>query len=442
MRVVRTLAASGLLLLGVTAPASADSIAYVKDNNIWLANPDGSHQVQVTRDGTAAVPYRSPSQADDGRIAAGHGGEIVKLAQSGQVLARFAPPTATDSAGQVVEDVPQQIAMSPSGSRIAYVYSQPSCPVGAPCGVRQVMLYSYPDRTTPASEFGQQTGLTNPSWIDDHRVLAFGGHFHQVNVDSPGGGDDDASYWFDDPGNEDVADGELSRAGDRLALVRSYGPGTHIAIYQVDGIGGPAPDPACYTGKDASLTGPSWSPDGSKLAFADSEGIEVLPLPQVVPGDCPGAGSSAVILPGASQPDWGPAAIGADAGTWTPGPGLAAQGGQPTSQPSGPVAGLTLQVLVPRRFSLKTAVRSGVVIRIRSSMEGRIAATASVKRRSVAGKTVTATAGTTVRVRLHVKRVSLAWLRRSHVKKITLSVTLRPVSGNRVTRTATIRITR
>src|SRR5690349_5383999 len=317
MHPIRMLAMSGLLTLSVAAPAAADSIAYVKYTNIWLASPDGSHQVQITHDGTPTTPYRSPSQADDGTIAAGHGGEIVKLAQSGQVLAHFAPPTATDSTGQVIQDVPQQIAISPDGARIAYVYSQPSCPPGAPCGVRQELLYSYSDRTTPVSTFGEQTGLTNPSWIDNNRVLAFGGHFRQVNVDSPGGANDDALYWFDDAGNEDVGDGELSRQGDRLALVRSYGDNTHLAIYHVGGgAGGPTPEAACYTGKDATLAGPSWSPDGTKLAFQDVEGIEVLPLPQVVAGDCPGASSSTVVLPGASAPDWGPAAIGSGAGTY------------------------------------------------------------------------------------------------------------------------------
>ena len=443
MCLIRTLVASGLLMLGVTAPANADSIAYIKDSNVWLATPDASHQVQVTHDGTATVPYRSPSQADDGTIAAGHGGDIVKLAQSGQTLAQFAPPTATDSAGQVVQDVPQQVAISPNGSRIAYVYSRPACPPGAPCGVRQVMLYSYPDRTTAASVFGQQTGLTNPSWIDDDRVLAFGGHFRQVNVDSPGGGDDDAAYWFDDPGNEDVADGELNRSGDRLALVRSYGPDTHIAIYHVGGgVGGPAPDPACYTGKDASLTGPSWSPDGSRLAFADSEGVEVIALPQVVAGDCPGASRSAVVLPGASQPDWGPASIEADAGTWTPAQTQPLDGGQSAPGPSGSHPRVKVQVLLPRQVSLEAVAGTGVVIRVRSSMRGRVTASASVMRRLVSSKSATANAGALLKLRLQVKRGSLTWLRRSRAKKITLSVTLRPVSGNSVTRTASVRLTR
>ena len=55
------------------AVASADSIVYVKDGNVWLADGAGGSQYQVTLDGTAEHPYRSPSQADDGTIAAGFG---------------------------------------------------------------------------------------------------------------------------------------------------------------------------------------------------------------------------------------------------------------------------------------------------------------------------------------------------------------------------------
>jgi Dipeptidyl peptidase IV (DPP IV) N-terminal region/WD40-like Beta Propeller Repeat len=429
MKSIRTLAVSGLLTLCPAAPAAADSIAYVKDNNIWLANPDGSHQIQITHDGSATSPYRSPSQADDGTIAAAHGSDLVKLAQSGRLLAQFAPPVATDSTDNVVEDVPQQVAISPDGTKIAYVYSQPSCPPGAPCGVRQVMLYSYSDHTTPAATFGTQTNLTNPTWIDNNRVLAFGGHFHQVNIDSPGGGDDDAHYWFDDVGNEDIGDGELSRQGDRLALVRSYGDHTHFAIYHVAGVGGPAPEAACFSGTDASIAGPSWSPDGTKLAFQDSHGIEVMDLPSVVPGDCPGATSSTPIVPGAAAPDWGPASIGADAGTYphrvTPSP------------PHAPAAGLT--VSLPHSVTLSTAAHSGIVIRARGTVAGRIAASARLGTRAIAAVRANAAAGASVTLRLKPGRASLNVLRRQHHPRLTVTVKL-ITTHDTMTRTATVKI--
>ncbi|MGZ4186584.1 MAG: hypothetical protein ACXVFA_14580 [Solirubrobacteraceae bacterium] len=447
MHPIRVLAVSGLLALSVAAPAAADSIAYVKDSNIWLANPDGSHQVQITRDGNATTPYGSPSQADDGTIAAGHGSEIVKLAQSGRVLARFAPPTATDSTGQVIEDVPQQIAISPDGARIAYVYSQPSCPPAAPCGVRQELLYSYSDRTTPVATFGEQTGLTNPAWIDNNRVLAFGGHFRQVNIGSPGGGNDDALHWFEDAGNEDVGDGELSRQGDRLAIVRSYGQNTHIGIYHVDGgAGGPAPEAACFTGTDATFAGPSWSPDGTKLAFQDEQGIEVLPLPQVVDGDCPGASSSTVVLPGASAPDWGPAAIGSGAGTYVaPGtsasPGDSGNNATPTPAPTATVKRARLNASVPRSLSLAAVATRGVMIRARGSVIGRVTASLQLGRRRLATASVHASADTRLTLRLRLSRASVNLLRRANASRVTVTVTLIPASGPRIVSTSTVHLT-
>jgi hypothetical protein len=295
--------------LAAPAAAQADSIVFTKDHNVWIAKPDGTGLHQVTTDGTAVRPYRSPSQADDGTIAAGHGYDIVRLRQNGQVLSRFDPPAATTSTGATIDEVPQDVAISPDGSRVSFVYHNASCPPGAPCGARQVLLYSYADRATPVSVFGQHTNRRNPSWISGDRILMFGGAGAHVNLDSPGGANDDAQHWFDDDAREDLDDGELSRRGDRLALIRSYGSNAHLAIYSVGQVGGGAPQSACYSGTEATLASPSWSPDGTALAFAHAQGIEVLPLPQVVPGDCPGAGSGRVAIPGGAEPDWGPADV-------------------------------------------------------------------------------------------------------------------------------------
>ncbi len=41
------------------APAAGDSIVYLRDWNVWLANSDGTGQYQVTTDGREALPYLS-----------------------------------------------------------------------------------------------------------------------------------------------------------------------------------------------------------------------------------------------------------------------------------------------------------------------------------------------------------------------------------------------
>src|SRR5271166_1224994 len=63
-------AASLLVVLVAAAPAAADSLVFIRQNNVWLSNQDGTGQYQVTLDGTPSSPYSSPSQADDGTIVA------------------------------------------------------------------------------------------------------------------------------------------------------------------------------------------------------------------------------------------------------------------------------------------------------------------------------------------------------------------------------------
>jgi len=67
MSPIRMLAVSGLLTPAAAAPAAADSIAYVKDSNVWLASPDGTHQIaaSIVTDGLARPPqvaarFRAP----------------------------------------------------------------------------------------------------------------------------------------------------------------------------------------------------------------------------------------------------------------------------------------------------------------------------------------------------------------------------------------------
>lgn len=308
-RLLSTVAAvAAALPLVAAGPAAADSIVYVKDRNVWIANPDGTGNRQVTFDGAEYRSYIDPTQSDDGTIWAGRGNDIVKLDQQGTVLASWDAPATVDSVGHVLDDVPQDLAVSPDGGTLAFTYYQYSCPVGADCTGRTTTVFSHADRLTPPEELGHELNARNPAWADDTTVLLFGGHGRQVSWDTVGTGEYDARHWFDDAGNEDLGDGAISAAGDRLALVRSYGSGTHLQILAVHGRT-EAPIPACQTGTDSSLRDPEWSPDGTRLAFEQQEGIEVMALPSVVDGDCPGAQSGVVTISGGTQPDWGPADV-------------------------------------------------------------------------------------------------------------------------------------
>jgi WD40-like Beta Propeller Repeat len=298
-------------LLFAAAPAMADSIVYVKDNNVWLANPDGSGQYQVTGDGTAEHPWRTPSQADDGTIAAAYGNEIVRMRQNGEVLNRIDPPMMLDSASDPVDGPPIDVAISPDGSRIAYTMADYACPEGADCDSRTVTAYTAADHLTPPQE-GGITYLHDPAWVTSSRTLQFGGFTHQVDIHDFGQPSD--VHWFDDyevVGQEkatDLGDGELNPQGTRLALIRGYGAEASLVWYDVSGDarGGrpPAPSLLCGTGADEGINGPTWSPDGQSLAVADPEGIWV----KREAGNCD-TPQPALVIPGGSHPDWGPAAV-------------------------------------------------------------------------------------------------------------------------------------
>jgi hypothetical protein len=86
------------------------------------AGGDGGSQYQVTLDGTSEHPYRSPSQADDGTIAAGHGTEILRMKQNGTVLDRLDPPMLMNSVSHPMDGTPVDVAISPDGTKVAYSF--------------------------------------------------------------------------------------------------------------------------------------------------------------------------------------------------------------------------------------------------------------------------------------------------------------------------------
>ena len=112
---------AALVVVAIAAPAaSADSIAYVKDGNVWLSTSDGARQYQVTTTGG----YSDVSQADDGTMIAPArraaapprppGPRARRLRHAGL---RHAP-----GAGPRRSTGPYDPAISPDGTKVAYTY--------------------------------------------------------------------------------------------------------------------------------------------------------------------------------------------------------------------------------------------------------------------------------------------------------------------------------
>jgi hypothetical protein len=58
---------------------------------------------------------------------------------------------------------------------------------------------------------------------------------------------------------------------------------------------------------DARLADPSWAPDSAGLAFQSRDGLETLRFTRLDAEGCATTGSSVVLAPTGTQPDWGPA---------------------------------------------------------------------------------------------------------------------------------------
>src|SRR3954468_15695419 len=154
--------------LANASPAGAASIVYVDAGDIYLINPDGTGDRQVTSSGT----YWSPSQADDGTIVAVKDAfpidHLVRMNQAGQILSDFVPAVAAANASNRLDDA----AVSPDGTKVAYVTSwagDSSCtPSGN--GLTNCYVFAVSPSTGPAN-LGKEAFRSDPSWIGDSTLL-------------------------------------------------------------------------------------------------------------------------------------------------------------------------------------------------------------------------------------------------------------------------------
>ena len=312
------------------APAGADSLAFIKDNNVWLADLDGSGQYQVTFDGTPGAPYESPSQSDNGTVVAirqtpGQRRQIYRMTQSGRLLN---PPINTPAPGTGAIDA----KVSPDGALVAYWFATTvNDPICVFCvSVSNQVLLSYSGRFTGYQEVGTPNTGGWPSWIDNNTITLGNGSATQwyYKLGMP-----EAAEWFADSdvvqqGLETLLDAEAAPSGDRLAVVRGDNQETILLLRMT----GPPPakptvaNPQCDSlpGPTGKFVDPTWSSDGRTLAWQEDDGVWTLPVPADL-ADCAGFGAPALLIPGAKNPDLSPAPI-------NPGPR------PPCGNPGNPVA--------------------------------------------------------------------------------------------------------
>ena len=370
-------------ILVLPAVASADSIVYVKDGNVWLSSADASKQYQVTFDGG----YSSPSQANDGTIAALHGKQLMRLDRSGHKLAEF---------NGVGSDLtpnfygPYEPRISPDGSKIAYWFGQYTSyySYGCYCYLYEVesrTTWSYSDRfTDPTSESEYYKGFEQPEWLTNDRILAsYNGFWMNLWTWKIGlghgyvnGSAQYAAQFKDGQGyNYYFGDPALSPDGTKLALTDSgdASTNTRLLLAEVPGpiwvgeppytndYGGSTPvdQPVlqCFH-ETGVIWNPTWSSNSVKLAYSLPDGIHVMDTTNYkTGGDCP---TDSLLIPGGAEPAFGPSDIDLSRKPSPPaGPGSGTSGA-PAGQPTPPAAlALSAVSLKPAKFR---AAKSGPAI--------------------------------------------------------------------------------
>lgn len=325
----RSITAALILTLVAAAPAAADSIAYIDKGDVFLASPDGTRKVQITRTGG----YFHVSQADDGTLMTLVAGEkLRKLSRDGQPLAEFLTPISDGAplSGPINKfHGPFNPQISPDATLVAYEYfndsydTDPSCndTTVPPCFAykqSQGTLISDTTGYTGFEKYGLLTGWIYPSWLNNATLVRSDpGTLNDDAVFTTIGGPPADRWFYDRHAGLGVVGIDLTKDLSTIVGIAGFNDEL-LRVYRMNRDPFTVPDwdhtpftntvqsqsaDQCFELKGGKFVATSLAPSGKALAYSTPEGIYVTPIAD----NC--ALTPTLLAPGASSPDWGPADV-------------------------------------------------------------------------------------------------------------------------------------
>jgi hypothetical protein len=422
------------------APAGAASVAYTEGGNVVLASPDGTHKLALTGDGTPNDPYYGVAQSADGSTIAA---KLETFDKRRPVLTHFKATDGTVAAANVMPAwsganalvAPIGMDIDADGKTVAFGYSY--CGLGA-CGTRQTGYWLTFADNGPANPSNPQgsSGLLAPSFSGD-RIVSSDGFKIMVQEAINAPFNDGHAAWID-PGNAGARfwAAEVQPGVRQIALEYSFQDKLGIAFASGDGTLGGATEMKCFLGAAGRAKDVSYSPDGSRIAWHDDEGVKVAGAPDFAKpngeGDTCALSSPPVLISATgTDPNLGGADVVAMAAARGAGGGGVGGGGGTGPGGQGPASGAKLTV------SPKLTLAKRVVIRVTVPGPGVVSARLAKGARAVASGSAKATVAGQRSVRLKLRKGVKP--RRLRGKKLTLRVAWAGTAGGSASATVKVK---